>query len=197
LPTMSTGGHALDLAEAVLGPIVEVDATTEILWPTVKLIENGEERLRETADHADVLGKTHSGAVFTVDVNASVALAPPRFGLNIRRPARDPGAVLQPIHCPEALSAVREATTLRNALKQAAVAILKHQSPLLHAEYVTAAEQDRCLDVKATWDFHAATNRSVAPACLATAHSQLMRIGCCTSIRAGAKPSPSRKGKEP
>src|SRR5216683_3712160 len=50
-----TGGHTLDLVEAVLGRIVEVDARTEILWPTVKLIENGEERSRETADHADVL----------------------------------------------------------------------------------------------------------------------------------------------
>jgi tetratricopeptide (TPR) repeat protein len=53
-------------------------------------------------------------------------------------------------------SAASEAATLRNALKQAAIAILKHQSPLLHAEYVTAAEQDRCLDRKATCDFHIA-----------------------------------------
>jgi predicted dehydrogenase len=79
-----TGGHTLDLVEAVLGRIVEVDARTEILWPTVKLIENGEERSRETADHVDVLGKTHSGAVFTVDINAGVAPENARFSFEIR-----------------------------------------------------------------------------------------------------------------
>src|ERR1700756_338484 len=29
------GGHTLDLVEAVLGPIIEVDAQTEIFWPVV------------------------------------------------------------------------------------------------------------------------------------------------------------------
>jgi predicted dehydrogenase len=79
-----TGGHTLDLVEAVLGPIVEVDARTEILWPTVKLTDTGEEPLRETADHADVLGKTHSGAVFTVDIDAGVAQENARFSFEIR-----------------------------------------------------------------------------------------------------------------
>jgi predicted dehydrogenase len=55
-----TAGHTLDLVEAVLGPIVEVDARTEILWPTVQLTDTGEESVRETADHLDVLGKTRS-----------------------------------------------------------------------------------------------------------------------------------------
>jgi predicted dehydrogenase len=55
-----TAGHTLDLVEAVLGPIVEVDARTEILWPTVQLTDTGEESERETADHLDVLGKTRS-----------------------------------------------------------------------------------------------------------------------------------------
>jgi predicted dehydrogenase len=64
-----TAGHTLDVVEAVLGPIVEVDARTEILWPTVKLTDTGEESVRETADHLDVLGKTRSGAVFTVDIS--------------------------------------------------------------------------------------------------------------------------------
>jgi predicted dehydrogenase len=64
-----TAGHTLDVVEAVLGPIVEVDARTEILWPTVKLPDTGEESVRETADHLDVLGKTRSGAVFTVDIS--------------------------------------------------------------------------------------------------------------------------------
>jgi predicted dehydrogenase len=55
-------GHTLDLVEAVLGPIIEVDARTEILWPAVKLTDTGEESLRETADHVAVLGKTQSGS---------------------------------------------------------------------------------------------------------------------------------------
>jgi predicted dehydrogenase len=66
-------GHALDLVEAVLGAIVEVDARMEILWPTVKLTDIGGESLRETADHIDILGKTRSGAVVTADISAGVA----------------------------------------------------------------------------------------------------------------------------
>ena len=38
------GGHTLDLVEAVLGPIIEVDARTEIRWPIVKLTETGVKR---------------------------------------------------------------------------------------------------------------------------------------------------------
>src|ERR1700722_14845440 len=56
-----TGGHTLDLVEAVLGPIVEVDARTEIRCPTVKLTETGAESSRETADYSGVLGKTRAG----------------------------------------------------------------------------------------------------------------------------------------
>ena len=66
-----TGGHTLDVVEAVLGPIIELDARTEILWPAVKLTDTGEESLRETADHINVLGNTRSGAVFTVDISAA------------------------------------------------------------------------------------------------------------------------------
>jgi predicted dehydrogenase len=72
-----TGGHTLDVVEAVLGPIIEVDAWTEILWPTVQLTDIGEESVRETADHVDVLGKTHSGAVFTTDISGGVERATP------------------------------------------------------------------------------------------------------------------------
>src|ERR1700751_3161411 len=79
-----TAGHTLDVVEAVLGPIVEVDARTEILWPAVRLTDIGEESLREVADHVDVLGKTRSGAVFTADVNAGVAPEDVRFSFEIR-----------------------------------------------------------------------------------------------------------------
>jgi predicted dehydrogenase len=79
-----TAGHTLDVVEAVLGAIIEVDARTEILWPAVKLTDNGVESLRETADHVDVLGKTRSGAVFTADVNGGVAPEDARFSFEIR-----------------------------------------------------------------------------------------------------------------
>ena len=68
-----TAGHTLDVVEAVLGPIVEVDARTEIRWPAAKLTDVGEDSQRETADHAGVLGKTSCGAAFTADIDGGVA----------------------------------------------------------------------------------------------------------------------------
>jgi predicted dehydrogenase len=79
-----TVGHTLDVVEAVLGEIIEVDARTEILWPTVKLTDSGEERLRETPDHVGVLGKTHSGAVFTADINGGAAPEDVHFSFEIK-----------------------------------------------------------------------------------------------------------------
>jgi predicted dehydrogenase len=43
-----TAGHTLDMIEAVLGPIIEVDALTETLWPAVKLTDTGGHSARET-----------------------------------------------------------------------------------------------------------------------------------------------------
>jgi predicted dehydrogenase len=83
-PLTISVGHALDLVEAVLGSIVEVDARMEILWPTVKLTDSGEESSRETADHIDVLGKTRSGAVVTADINAGVLPQDVRSSFEIR-----------------------------------------------------------------------------------------------------------------
>ena len=77
-------GHTLDLVEAVMGPIIEVDARTEILWPAVKLADTGEESLRETADHVAVLGKKQSGAVFTADIHGGVAPQDTRPSFEIR-----------------------------------------------------------------------------------------------------------------
>jgi predicted dehydrogenase len=77
-------GHTLDLVEAVLGPIIEIDARTEILWPAVKLTDTGEESLRETADHVAVLGKTQLGAVFTADIYGGVAPQDTRSSFEIR-----------------------------------------------------------------------------------------------------------------
>jgi predicted dehydrogenase len=70
--------------EAVLGPIIEIDARTEILWPAVKLTDTGEESLRETADYVAVLGKTQSGAVFTADIYGGVAPQDARRSFEIR-----------------------------------------------------------------------------------------------------------------
>src|SRR5580700_5173198 len=64
-----TAGHTLDVLEAVLGPIIEVDAQTE--------------SLRATADQIAVLGKTRSGAVFTADIHGGVAPAHARFSFEI------------------------------------------------------------------------------------------------------------------
>jgi predicted dehydrogenase len=77
-------GHTLDLLEAVLGPVVEVDARTEIHWPVVRLTDSGEESFRETADHVAVLGKTQSGAVFTADIHGGVAPQDTRSRFEIR-----------------------------------------------------------------------------------------------------------------
>ena len=79
-----SAGHTLDLVEAVLGPIIEIDARTEILWPAVKLTDIGEESLRETADYVAVLGKTQSGAVFTADIYGGVAPQDARRSFEIR-----------------------------------------------------------------------------------------------------------------
>jgi predicted dehydrogenase len=79
-----TAGHTLDLVEAVLGEIVEIDARTEILWPAVRLTDLGEESLRDAPDQVAVLGRTCSGAVFTADINAGVAPEDVRFSFEIR-----------------------------------------------------------------------------------------------------------------
>ena len=78
------GGHTLDVVEAVLGPIIEVDFRTDILWPTVNLTDIGEKSVREIADHIDVLGKTHSGAVFTANISGGVAPKDACFSFEIR-----------------------------------------------------------------------------------------------------------------
>lgn len=78
------GGHTLDLVEAVLGPIIEVDARTEIFWPFVKLTDTGKEGLRETADYAVILGKTRSDTVFTAEISGGVAPQDARFSFEIR-----------------------------------------------------------------------------------------------------------------
>jgi predicted dehydrogenase len=78
------GGHTLDLVEAVLGQIIEVDARAEMRWPTVRLMETGARSIREVADYVGVLGKTTSGAVFTADIEAGVPQDSVRFSFEVR-----------------------------------------------------------------------------------------------------------------
>ncbi|SDC63719.1 Predicted dehydrogenase [Bradyrhizobium brasilense] len=78
------GGHTLDLVEAVLGQIVEVDARTEIRWPTVTLIETGAKSVRETADYVGIVGRTALGAAFTAEIEAGMPAENVRFSFDVR-----------------------------------------------------------------------------------------------------------------
>ncbi|MEV6819821.1 Gfo/Idh/MocA family oxidoreductase [Nocardiopsis dassonvillei] len=77
-------GHVLDVVEAVLGRVTEIDARTELLWPRVRLTDTGELSVRETPDHLDAVVKTASGAPVGVQVLAGVPAADARFGLEVR-----------------------------------------------------------------------------------------------------------------
>ena len=46
-------------------------------------MDTGEERVRETADHVDILGKTQSGAAFTAGISGGAALEDARFSFEI------------------------------------------------------------------------------------------------------------------
>ena len=83
LLTVSTA-HALDLIELILGPVIEVDARTEILWPSVKLVDTGQRIRRDVPDHIDLLGKTQSGAAFAAQMLAGVPPEDSQFRLDIR-----------------------------------------------------------------------------------------------------------------
>ena len=78
------GGHTLDVVEAVLGQIIEVDARTEIRWPSVTLRETGAQSVRETADYVGILGKTASGAAFTAEIEAGMPPDQVRFSFEVR-----------------------------------------------------------------------------------------------------------------
>ncbi|MFJ7417536.1 Gfo/Idh/MocA family protein [Streptomyces uncialis] len=77
-------GHVLDVVEAVLGDIIEIDARTELLWPRVNLVDTGELSAREVPDHLDAIAKTASGAPVGVQILAGVPAPDARFVLEIR-----------------------------------------------------------------------------------------------------------------
>lgn len=78
-----TSAHTLDIVEALLGDITEVDARAETLWPYPALADTGGKATREVPDHVDVLARTTSGAVVAADVLGGIAPedATFRFGL--------------------------------------------------------------------------------------------------------------------
>ncbi|MYX59075.1 Gfo/Idh/MocA family oxidoreductase [Streptomyces sp. SID8382] len=79
-----TAGHTLDLVEALLGEITEVDARTEILWPHPELLDTGGQACREVPDHVDVLARTTTGAVVTADVVGGVPPEDADFRFELR-----------------------------------------------------------------------------------------------------------------
>lgn len=79
-----TTGHVLDVIEAVLGKITEVDARTELLWPRIEIVDTGETSIRDIPDHLDLIAKTQSGAPVSVQVLAGVAPDQAGFSFEVR-----------------------------------------------------------------------------------------------------------------
>lgn len=79
-----TTGHVLDVIEAVLGNITEVDARSELLWPTIEIVDTGETSIRDISDHVDIIAKTGSGAPVSVQVLAGVPAEDANFVFEIR-----------------------------------------------------------------------------------------------------------------
>ncbi|WP_250032286.1 Gfo/Idh/MocA family protein [Paractinoplanes maris] len=77
-------GHVLDVVEAVLGDVSDIDARTEILWPEVKLVDTGAITVREVPDHLDAIVKTASGAPVGVQILAGVPVPDAHFSLEVR-----------------------------------------------------------------------------------------------------------------
>ncbi|MDG4796670.1 Gfo/Idh/MocA family oxidoreductase [Micromonospora sp. WMMD1082] len=79
-----TTAHVVDVIEAVLGNITEVDARTELLWPEVKLVDTGDVSVREIPDHIDLIARTASGAPVSVQVLAGIPVPDSHFSLEVR-----------------------------------------------------------------------------------------------------------------
>ncbi|WP_354042444.1 hypothetical protein [Devosia sp. UYZn731] len=79
-----TAGHVLDIIEAVLGDIDEVDARTELLWPQIEIIDTGESSTREIPDHLDLIARTASGTPVSVQILAGVSPGQASFTFEIR-----------------------------------------------------------------------------------------------------------------
>jgi predicted dehydrogenase len=78
------GGHTLDIVEALLGELTEVDARAGTFWPRPTLIETGEETTREVPDHVDILGTTAAGTAIAVSVSGAPAPEEATFRFELR-----------------------------------------------------------------------------------------------------------------
>jgi predicted dehydrogenase len=79
-----TTAHVLDVIEAVLGNITEIDARTELLWPEIEIVDTGATSVREIPDHVDLIAKTASGAPVSVQVLANVPAQDANFTFEVR-----------------------------------------------------------------------------------------------------------------
>lgn len=78
-----TTAHVLDVVEAVLGPIAEVDARTRLIWPEIQLVDTGGISQREIPDHVDLIAATVDGTSVSVQVLAGVE-KDPHFVMEVR-----------------------------------------------------------------------------------------------------------------
>ena len=69
--TTILGGHTLDLAVHLLGPVVSLDALSAIQFPEVWLSDIGGILLRDTPDHLLVLRRHESGCVLSAEVGGN------------------------------------------------------------------------------------------------------------------------------
>ncbi len=79
-----TTGHVLDVIEAVLGDIREVDARTELLWPQIEVVDTGATSVRDAPDHLDLIAKTASGGPVSVQILAGVPAEEAGFVFEVR-----------------------------------------------------------------------------------------------------------------
>lgn len=78
-----TVAHVLDVVEAVLGRLTDVDARTRLIWPDITLVDTGATSRREVVDHLDMVAGTEAGASVSVQVLAGVE-RDPHFIMEVR-----------------------------------------------------------------------------------------------------------------
>lgn len=66
------GGHAIDAFRYCLGEFADVSAVVENMYPTITVIETGEEMAKSAPDQALVSGRLKSGAVAAIHINGGV-----------------------------------------------------------------------------------------------------------------------------
>ncbi len=76
------GGHTLAAMEAIVGPIVELDARTSVLRKTVRNLGTGETIERNCPDHMLMIARHASGCVSSLEVIGTKLPPPFRFELS-------------------------------------------------------------------------------------------------------------------